>query len=275
MSISIEGDAFTAMLPANCQGEVCTVVIPAGGDTATLILVPTGTDTTRWSVAIVPDTTNNYGINVNSQTPVAVATILPAVGFSTPQPTVEQNTGNVTFTVRSNVDAPTGGFDVSLRIDGEGFTAMLLNENDGTRTPLDCPLNVCTVRIPVGTRTAAFILVPLGPAEGGSSDLDLTRWTVTIVDDPNNNYAIVDDSQAPVIVGEFTLIAAGEADFTLDRNAPVRFGEVTALFRPPSTARRSGHSGNTPRLENYSGKQCGFFRLRLRLLRRRRRLSAV
>ena len=231
VSISIEGDAFTAMTSDGtvlvCPQNVCTIRILEGRDTAALILVPQGTATTNWSVAIVEDTTNNYGINDNSRTPVAVTTILPAVGFSTPQPTVEQNTGNVTFTVESNVDAPTGGFDVSLRIDGEGFTAML---PDGS--VLVCPQNVCTVRIPVGTRTAAFILVPLGPAEGGSSDLDLTRWTVTIVDDPNNNYAIVDDSQAPVIVGEFTLIAEGEADFTLDRNAPVRFGEVTALFRP-------------------------------------------
>ena len=231
VSITITGSDFMAMLPdgtvLNCPLDVCTVTILEGSDTVALILVPQGTATTNWEVAIVPDTTNNYGINVNSQTPVDVATILPAVGFSTPQPTVEQNTGNVTFTVESNVDAPTGGFAVSLRIEGEGFTAML---PDGTA--LVCPQNVCTVRIPVGTRTAAFILVPLGPAEGGSSDLDLTRWTVTIVDDPNNNYAIVDDSQAPVIVGEFTLIAAGEADFTLDRNAPVRFGEVTALFRP-------------------------------------------
>ena len=231
VSITITGSDFMAMLPdgtvLNCPLDVCTVTILEGSDTVALILVPQGTATTNWEVAIVPDTTNNYGINVNSQTPVDVATILPAVGFSTPQPTVEQNTGNVTFTVESNVDAPTGGFDVSFRIEGEGFTAML---PDGS--VLVCPQNVCTVRIPVGTRTAAFILVPLGPAEGGSSDLDLIRWTVTIVDDSSNNYAIVDDSPTAVIAGEITLIAEGEADFTLDRNAPVRFGEVTALFRP-------------------------------------------
>ncbi len=231
VSFRITGPAFTARLPNGdelvCPQDVCTVRILEDSNTAAFILVPQGTATTRWSVAIVPDTTNNYGFNDDSQTSVAVTTTPPAVGFSTLQPTVEQNTGNVTFTVRSNVDAPTGGFDVSFRIEGEGFTARL---PDGS--VLVCPQNVCTVRIPVGTRTAAFILVPLGPAEGGSSDLDLTRWTVTIVDDSSNNYAIVDDSQAPVIVGEITLIAEGEADFTLDRNAPVRFGEVTALFRP-------------------------------------------
>ena len=229
VSITITGSDFMAMLPdgtvLNCPLDVCTVTILEGSDTVALILVPQGTATTNWEVAIVPDTTNNYGINVNSQTPVDVATTPPpafVVGFSTPQPTVEQNTGNVTFTVESNVDAPVGGFTVSLRIEGEAFDAML---SDGTAA--NCAQNVCTITIPFGFRMATLILVPQG-----SSDLDLMRWTVTIVDDSSNNYAIVDDSQAPVIVGEITLIAEGEADFTLDRNAPVRFGEVTALFRP-------------------------------------------
>ena len=108
MSISIEGDAFTAMLPANCQGEVCTVVIPAGGDTATLILVPTGPSTT-WRVAIVEDTNNNYGINDDSQATVPVTTTPFVVGFSTPLPTTDPDNGEVTFTVRSNVAAPAGG----------------------------------------------------------------------------------------------------------------------------------------------------------------------
>ena len=237
VSITIGGDAFIA-IPLNADGtrmntplvcslqNVCTITILEGSDTAAFVLVPQGTATTRWSVAIVDveDTSNIYGINENSRTPVAVTTTPPAVGFSTPQPTVEQNTGNVTFTVESNVDAPVGGFDVSISIEGEGFTAMLLNA-DGTRTPANCQGNVCTVTIEEGTRTAAFILIPLGP-----SDLDLMRWTVTIVDDPSNNYAIVADSQASVIVGEITLIADGEADFTLDRNAPVRFSDLSPSF---------------------------------------------
>ena len=237
VSITIGGDAFIA-IPLNADGtrmntplvcslqNVCTITILEGSDTAAFVLVPQGTATTRWSVAIVDveDTSNIYGINENSRTPVAVTTTPPAVGFSTPQPTVEQNTGNVTFTVESNVDAPVGGFDVSISIEGEGFTAMLLNA-DGTRTPANCQGNVCTVTIEEGTRTAAFILIPLGP-----SDLDLMRWTVTIVDDPSNNYAIVADSQASVIVGEITLIADGEADFTLDRNARVRFSDLSPSF---------------------------------------------
>ena len=228
VSFRITGPAFTARLPngdeLDCPGNVCTVRIPEDSNTAAFILVPQGPDpTTTWSVAIVPDTNNIYGINDDSQAPVAVTTTTPpAVSFSTPQPAVDTLSGNATFTVRSIVRAPAGGLAVSFRIEGEGFTARLPNGDE-----LVCPLNVCTVRIPVGTHTATLILVPLGPEEGGSSDLNLIRWTVTL--EPNANYAIDD---APVIVGEFTLIAEGEADFTLDRNAPVRFGEVTALFRP-------------------------------------------
>ena len=202
----------------NCQATACTVTIPSGSTFLALSFVPTPISRTNplEPVAIdLPD--NNPDVNILPPPP----TVPPVVSFSTPEPTVEQNTGNVTFTVMSDVRVPPEGLAVSFRIEGEDFDAMFPNGDD---VPCDSS-NVCTVTIPFGFSMATLILVPQGP-----SDLDLTRWTVTLV--PNNNYAIDDDSQAPVIVGEITLIAEGEADFTLDRNAPVRFGEVTALFRP-------------------------------------------
>ena len=245
VSFSITGPAFMAMLPDDtplvCQGNVCTVVIPAGSDTVAFILVPQGRDTT-WTVAIVPDTTNNiYGINDDSLTPVEVTT-LPTpdfvVGFSgtpvptPPDPVTGEVSGDVTFTVISDEMALEGGLEVNITIGGDAFIAIPLNA-DGSRMdmPLVCPRNVCTVMIPEGSNTAAFILVPTGPR---SPDSNLfTRWTVAIVPDTDNIYGIDrNNPTAAVVIEGITPIAANEVLFTLDRNARVRFGEVTARFRP-------------------------------------------
>ena len=203
VSFRITGPAFMAMLPDDtplvCQGNVCTVVIPAGRDRVAFVLVPQGTATTTWSVAIVPDTNNNYGFNDDSRTSVAVITTPPPaffVGFSTPQPTVDTDTGEVTFTVVSDTPALVGGLEVSITIGGDAFIAIPLNA-DGTRmnTPLVCSLqNVCTITILEGSDTAAFVLVPQGRTT--------TTWSVAIVDveDTSNIYGINDDSQTPVAV---------------------------------------------------------------------------
>ena len=195
VSFRITGPAFTARLPNGdelvCPGNVCTVRILEDSTTAAFILVPQGTATTRWSVAIVPDTTNNYGFNDDSQTSVAVITTPPPaffVGFSTPEPTVvNPENGEVTFTFVSETNAPAGGLAVSFRITGPAFTARLPNGDE-----LICPQDVCTVRILEDSTTAAFILVPQGTAT--------TRWSVAIVPDTTNNYGFNDDSQTSVAV---------------------------------------------------------------------------
>ena len=205
-----------------CTGTACTVTIQESAiSTDPLLFRPVAiapTDTPPAPVVIdLPDTP-----------PFAILPGPPpfVVGFDTTEPTVDPDTGevisgDVTFTVVSDTVAPDGGLTVRFRITGDDFTAMLPDD-----TELDCPLNVCTVRIPEGSDTAEFILVP----DGADTDL-FTRWRVTLV--PSNNYGIDDDSPtANVINEEFTRIAEGEEDSTLGRNTIVQFGDGLALFRP-------------------------------------------
>ena len=218
-------------VPADNQPELvcqttteCTVTIPSGSTNLALSFVPTPISRTNPldpdSVAIgLPD--DNNDVNILPPPPP----VPPVVSFSTPEPTVvNPENGNATFTVGSNVRVPPEGFAVSFRIEGDAFTAM---HPDGTE--LVCPQNVCTVTIQFGFRTAAFILVPTGPRPP-DSDL-FTRWTVAIVDDPDNIYGIDGNNRVAVVDIELlTLIADGEADFTLDENAPVRFGRLSTSF---------------------------------------------
>ena len=241
VSFSITGPAFMAMLPDDtplvCQGNVCTVVIPAGSDTVAFILVPQGRDTT-WTVAIVPDTTNNiYGINDDSLTPVEVTT-LPTpdfvVGFSgtpvptPPDPVTGEVSGDVTFTVISDEMALEGGLEVNITIGGDAFMAIPLNA-DGSRMdmPLVCPLNVCTITILEGSNMAAFVLVPDGPR---SPDSDLfERWTVAIVDESGYNID-ANNPTAAVAIERLTPIAAGGGAFVLAGDSPVRVGRLSTSF---------------------------------------------
>ena len=220
-----DNPAQTAMVSCDSANPTaCTVtILMSETSTAPLLFRPVAISRTNPldpdSVAInLPN--DNTDVNILPPPP----TVPPVVSFDTPEPTVAPENGNATFTVGSNVRVPPEGFAVSFRIEGDAFTAM---HPDGTE--LDCPQNVCTVTIQFGFRTAAFILVPTGPRPP-DSDL-FTRWTVAIVDDPDNIYGIDGNNRVAVVDIELlTLIADGEADFTLDRNAPVRFGRLSTSF---------------------------------------------
>ena len=217
----------------DCQGTACTVTIPVNEITLPALLfrpvVIAPTDPPTDTVAI--DLTPNQNFDILPELPPDFV-----VGLGTPELMVDPDTGDVTsgdvtFTVRSNENAPADeGLAVRFRIEGDAFIAIPLDA-DGARTdtPLVCSLqNVCTITIPAGSDTAAFILVP----DGADTDL-FTRWTVAIVDDTINNYGIDDDSPtANVINEEITRIAEGEEDSTLGRNTIVQFGDGLALFRP-------------------------------------------
>ena len=217
----------------DCQGTACTVTIPVNEITLPALLfrpvVIAPTDPPTDTVAI--DLTPNQNFDILPELPPDFV-----VGLGTPELMVDPDTGDVTsgdvtFTVRSNENAPADeGLAVRFRIEGDAFIAIPLDA-DGARTdtPLVCSLqNVCTITIPAGSDTAAFILVP----DGADTDL-FTRWTVAIVDDTRNNYGIDDDSPtANVINEELTRIAEGEEDSTLGRNTIVQFGDGLALFRP-------------------------------------------
>ncbi len=89
VSFRIEGDAFTAMHPDGtelvCPQNVCTVTIQFGFRTAAFILVPTGPRPpdsdlfTRWTVAIVDDTRNNYDIDDDNQVAVVATGLLTPI----------------------------------------------------------------------------------------------------------------------------------------------------------------------------------------------------
>ena len=206
----------------SCPNNVCTVTIPQGDTSLAVSIVPTPISRTNplEPVAIdLPD--DNNDVNILPPPP----TVPPVVSFDTPEPTVAPENGNATFTFVSDTAPPPEGLTVSFRIEGDAFTAML----PGSTTPMDCPLNVCTVTIQFGFRTAAFILVSDGPR---SPDSDLfERWTVAIVDDPDNIYGIDGNNRVAVVDIELlTPIAAGGGNFVLDENAPVRFGRLSTSF---------------------------------------------
>ena len=217
----------------DCTGTACTVTIPSGSTNLALSFVPT-----PFSPANPPDVAiglprDNNNVNILPPPPLQPRFV---VGFDTPEPTVvvDPANGNATVTFVSDTNAPVDGLTVSFRITGDAFTAML---QDGTSVP--CVGNVCTVVIPIGEPTATFILVSDGPR---SPDSDLfRRWTVAVVDDTDNIYgidgnnrvAVVDiEGITPIDIEGITPTAADDVLFTLDRNARVRFGEVTARFRP-------------------------------------------
>ena len=207
----------------SCPNNVCTVTIPQGDTSLAVSIVPTPISRTNplEPVAIdLPD--DNTDVNILPPPPP----VPPVVSFSTPEPTVvNPENGNATVTFVSDTAPPPEGLTVSFRIEGDAFTAML----PGSTTPMDCPLNVCTVTIQFGFRTAAFILVSDGPR---SPDSDLfTRWTVAIVDDPDNIYGIDDDNQVAVVdIEGLPRFVADSLDPVLDENAPVRFGDLSASF---------------------------------------------
>ena len=224
-------DNFMLASGVPCPNNVCTVTILAGTRFLEVSIVPTPiapTDPPLDLVEIeVPEENNDFEFLPLPPPPFVV-------GLGTPEPMVDPDTGDVisgdvTFTVRSDEDAPAGGLAVRFRIEGDAFIAMLPNA-DGTSTPLACSFqNVCTITILEGSDTAAFILVPEGPR---SPDSDLfTRWTVAIVDDTRNNYGIDDDNPTTNVINEgITRIAAGET-IVFDENTLVRFGDGNAPFR--------------------------------------------
>ena len=224
---TVEVDGRTVPVTVTCQPipTACTVTIPETQTQLVLMFEPIDPADTTAPVAIVlPEPENNeYSLLPEPPTPPAAF----VVGFDTPEPTVvNPENGNATVTFVSDTVAPALGLTVSIRITGDDFTATL---PDGT-TAVPCnPSNVCTVVILEGSDTAAFILVPEGPR---SPDSDLfTRWTVAIIDDPDNIYGIDENNPtAAVAIGLLTPIAAGET-IVFDENTLVRFGDGNAPFR--------------------------------------------
>ena len=207
----------------DCQATACTVTIPVGVRFLDLMFVPTPISRTNPldpdSVAIdLPD--NNNDVNILPPPPP----VPPVVSFDTPEPTVvNPENGNATVTFVSDTAPPPEGLTVSFRIEGDAFTAML----PGSTTPMDCPLNVCTVTIQFGFRTAAFILVSDGPR---SPDSDLfERWTVAIVDESGYNID-ANNPTAAVAIERLTPIAAGGGAFVLAGDSPVRVGRLSTSF---------------------------------------------
>ena len=103
--VDVGGEMVPVTVTCQPIPTACTVTIPETQTRLVLMFEPIDPADTTEPVAIVVPPSDDYTI----LDPPTLPTPAFVVGFSTPQPTVDTDTGNVTFTFVSDTAAPVGG----------------------------------------------------------------------------------------------------------------------------------------------------------------------
>ena len=169
---------FTTTPASVCDSNfVCTVRIPAGSDSANLMLTPLSdfsTEGERWTATLMDGT--NYDAAANDNAAFDITDLIAAVGIMTSDTPMEGGAA-VTLTITSSETVPTtltDGLSVTIDISGA-------NANEFTANAV-CTNLVCIVTIPAGSDSVNLILTPLS-----DFSTETESWTATLEDGSNYN----------------------------------------------------------------------------------------
>ncbi len=197
-STGLMPNEFTTTPASVCDSNfVCTVRIPAGMDSANLMLTPLSDFSAEpgesWTATLIDG--DAYDLAANTDVAFDITDLIAAVGIMTSDTPIEGGAA-VTLTITSDLAAPAGGLSVTINIgvamDGE-FTANA----EAVCTGLEC-----VVIIPAGGMTVSLILSPLSDFSTEPGE----RWTATLVDTGAYNPAAGGDDNAAFDIDD--LIAA-------------------------------------------------------------------
>ena len=178
VTINIVGADAADFNNAVCTNLVCIVTIPAGSNSASLILSPLSDFSTepgeRWTATLEDGDDYNLAAGGDDNVDFDITDLIAALGIATSNTEIIEGGAAVTLTITSSEAVP------AALTDGLSVTINIVGADNTDFTSAACTNTQCVITIPIGMTAATLTIMAStdSDAEGGSE-----VWTATIAPD--------------------------------------------------------------------------------------------